>query len=226
MKSLFLLPALLLGAAPAALAQSAIPAGTISLGGSIGYSRNSAEQAYTGNGNTQSLTNAESEFRLTPSVGYFVADDLAIGLDLQYRAIGQSTKYKGANTPSNPTDPDPATELRVGPYVQRYKMLTDQFGILGTLGAGYYHAREEDFSNSGNSTETKAKGFYTSLTPGIIYFPVPRFGISASMGNLGYTQATLETSNMPSNTTFTISSLEANFGLDQLNFGGTYFFGR
>jgi hypothetical protein len=227
MKKSFLMLALLSGATTAVQAQSAIPAGTIAIGGSLGYNSSSNEQEYKLGSNTYTNESTTSQFRFAPAVGYFLADNLAIGLNLGYTA----TSYKVTNTGPGSTNPnalDANTSLRVGPYVQYYKMLSDQFGVLGTLGAGYQSRFTPSYSGGTANTviETKQNGFYAGLTPGVIFFPVPKFGISASIGSLGYDRVTEKRSDDSDGEARSSSNFGASFGFDQLMFGGTFFLGR
>ena len=201
MKSSFLVLAFL-GAATSAQAQSAastattsgssagggsIAAGTISLGGGIGYSNTTSQISYNVNGNPYSNDTKSSQFSFTPTVGYFIASNLELGLSLGYSSRSQSYTIVPV-TPSPVTtrvELDPTTMLQVGPYVRYYKMLSDQFGVTGALNAGFQHSRDYDYNNS-TITEFKGSGFYASMTLAIVFFPVPRFAMSASMGCLGY----------------------------------------
>ena len=220
MKKRFLMLVLLGGAATAVHAQTAIPAGTVSLGGNVGYYRHTVSSQVPGaNLHYESVS---SQFQLAPSVGYFVAENLAVGLNLGYTA----TKNKYTSTfSSSPSDLAPNVTFRSGAYVQYYKMLTDQFGLVGTLGGGYQYNRTTNvFGPAGNmsTNETKQKGYYASLTPGIVYFPVPKLGISATLGSLAFSRLK-ETPNASEPVT---TDFGASFGLNQLQFGGTYYFGR
>ncbi|WP_156176029.1 outer membrane beta-barrel protein [Hymenobacter terrenus] len=160
-------------------------------------------------------------------MGYFFADNLAIGLQLSYAATKSSVKFTGPGT-SSPNSLDAATQYRIGPYLQYYKMLSEQFGILGTLGAGYQNTFTPSYASNLNNNiiETKGNGFYAGITPGVIFFPVPKFGISASIGSLGYDQLNQERNNDPDGTERKVSNFGARFGLSELLFGGTYYFGR
>lgn len=215
-----LLLALLAASTGAAHAQS-IAAGTVSLGGSIGYSRSLGETEIKAVPTSYTVEFTTSRFQFSPAVGYFIADNLAIGLNLGYVAE-HTTQASSTPGPPTPDNPDARTRLRVGPYVQYYKMLSEQFGVLGTLGAGY---QKSTTPGSGPSDATKATGFYAAITPGVIFFPIPKFGISASIGNLGYDRLKLNTDGR-FNTSATTTTFGASFGLDQLQFGGAYFFGR
>ena len=232
MKKFFLLGLLAIGAAEAQ-AQS-IAAGTISLGGSIGYSQyTNKNSSQSSNGTTYSSETKGGQFNLSPSVGYFVADNLAVGLSLGYNSYRNSFTTYSPSSSFGLKELDPQTRLRVGPYVQYYKMLTEQFGIVGTLGAGYQNLRFQNYGGSNNQTifDYKASGYYAGLTPGIVFFPIPKLGLSASIGSLGYSRYNYDyptgtASPVPANYESTSSDFGASFGLDQLQFGGTYYFGR
>ncbi|MDQ2794263.1 MAG: hypothetical protein M3Y12_09690 [Bacteroidota bacterium] len=220
MKKPLLLFALLGGTATVAHAQTAIPAGTVSLGGNVGYYRHTSTAQLPGISQTSEATS--SQFQIAPSVGYFVADNLAIGLSLGYTAT--KNKYTGPFSGAL-SDIAPNTILRAGAYLQYYKMLTDQFGLVGTLGGGYQYNRINTiYGPVGNPSvvETKQKGYYAALTPGIIYFPVPKLGISATVGSLAYSRL----KETPTATEPVVTDFNATFGLNQLQFGGTYYFGR
>ena len=231
MKKLILL-ALLAASTQSVRAQS-IAAGTISLGGSIGYSQNTNKETYNVNNTANSFETKSSEFRFSPAVGYFVADNLAIGLELGYTAYRRPYTSRTPAPATVRAELDPTTVLRVGPYVQYYKMLSEQFGILGTLGGGYQNVRQYDYSGNGGNAliaEQKASGLYAALTPGIIFFPVPKFGISASLGSLGYSRLNYDyptnSGTKPNGYEESSSTLGASFGFNQLQFGGTLYLGR
>ena len=226
MKKLILLA--LLASSTAAVQAQSIAAGTISLGGSIGYNQNTAKSEFkSSNGDVFTFETTVSQFQFSPSAGYFLADNLALGLNLGYTAARTKQTFAGPRTTS-PNPLDASTTLRVGPYVQYYKMLSEQFGVLGTLGAGYQSSFMPFYGNSNSNTvvESKAKGFYASLTPGVIFFPVPKFGISASIGGLDYDRVGVERSDDANGRTQSVSAFGAGFGLSQLLFGGTLFLGR
>lgn len=235
MKKSFLMLALLGGTATAAQAQTAIPAGTISLGGGIGYSSHTTKEAATSSsGTAYSEEVTTSQFNFSPSVGYFIADNLAIGLQFGYFAMG---KPKTTETPAPAVvlaDLDAATTIKVGPYAQYYKMLSDQFGIVGTLGLGYQSNSDSEYGEDPTGKDvvqvTKGSGLYADLTPGVVFFPVPKFGISASIGGLGYSSMSYDykTNDGPAPSGYESKSSDfgLRFGLDQLNFGGTFYFGR
>lgn len=241
MKKLFIL-ALLAATAGTSYAQS-IKAGTVSLGGSVGYYRSSSTQSASYNtGSSPNPTpysytneNAYSQFSIAPSVGYFVADNLAIGAMLSYTSQKQKSSSSSSNGGIGSITPemDPNTSLRIGVYAQYYKMLGEQFGLIGTLSGGYQTGTTYNLSNNQGTIETKGNGYYAGITPGIVFFPIPKLGISASIGSLGFDHysydfptVTASGTIAPSNYENKTNTFAASFGLSQLQFGGTYYFGR
>ena len=215
-----------------AQAQS-IPAGTVSLGGNIGYSRTSGKSSSSNpSGTTFTAETSTSQFTLAPSVGYFVADNLSIGLSLSYQAYN---RYYTTYTPAQGTQRpqlEPTTLFRIGVYGQYYKMLSEQFGFTGTLGAGYQTQHDYAYTGQGGTTisELKGSGYYAALTPGIVFFPIPKLGLTASIGSLGLDHLTYDyptnAGNTPNGYENYSNTFGASFGLSQLQFGGTWYFGR
>ncbi|MDB5234264.1 MAG: hypothetical protein JWR44_1257 [Hymenobacter sp.] len=224
-----------------------IAAGTVSLTGNVGYSRSSSTitSSYIGigGGTVGTYTNeaTNSQFGAFSSVGYFVASNLAIGVSLGYDSRKSAQKTTSTSTPSFPAltalpDLDPNTTVRAGAFVQYYKFFGEQFAVIGTMGGGYQHAKSYAYlyNNGGNlpiATTYKGNGYYAELTPGIIFFPIPRIGISASIGSLGFSHFNNdvpETAGFtpPNSYKNTSDNFSSGFGLDHLAFGGTYYFGR
>ncbi len=219
MKKLFLF-ALVGGLASNAQAQTAIKAGTIQLGGTIGYSRSSQDTPdFLSSYYPGVLTTTTSQFAVAPAVGYFVADNLALGISGTY----QVTHYALSSTPSYQSSNEKSTLFKVGLFGQYYKMLTEQFGFTGTLGGGYqYDGRPYGY----NSGDLAGKGAYANLTPAVVFFPIPKLAIGASIGGLDYSYFSIKAPNSPSLTDYKKSDFGANFGLSQLLFSGTFYFGR
>ena len=227
-----LLSAFLLSAAQLAHAQS-IPAGTVSLGGNVGYSRNTSSFSGTSNATNYTAETTSSQFSFSPSVGYFVADNLALGINLGYTATNRGYTTYSPSPGISRTKLDPNTTLRLGVYGQYYKMLTEQFGVLGTLGVGFQRQRDYDYNTNNNNAviqEYKASGYYADLTPGIVFFPIPKLGLTASSGSLSFNHINYDfptnAGPAPSGYENKASTFGASFGLSQLQFGGTYYFGR
>lgn len=236
MKKVFLSFLLAACAHQAAQAQTTIGKGTGLLTGTVGYHTDTDDISRSGNtyGGSASSTITYGTFKLDFVVGGFVADNLALGLQLSHTVTGGSFK---SSSNSQQQAPPTSTTFRVGPVVQYYKMLSEQFGLTATLGAGYEsdvrRAAQYYSSQYGNPliyyTNLKGTGYYAALTPGIVFFPVPKFGLTATMGSLAYNRLTIKDNNSnagSSTSDETASTFDAGFGFSQLQFGATYYFGR
>jgi hypothetical protein len=202
-------------------AQTIIKAGTIQLGGNVGYAHTSQETPVNnGTSNPNKQTTINNQFTIAPSVGFFVADNLAVGVSGAYQ-ISQ-TKYK---QPQNILSYDEKMkQFRIGAFVQYYKMVTEQFGFTGTLDGGY---QREDRPYNYGLDKVRTNGAYANLTPSIVFFPIPKLAIGASIGGLSYLYASQkDLVGATSPNTYDTSSFAASFGLSQLLFSGTYYFGR
>jgi len=223
MKKIILLAVVALGAQQHTQAQS-IGKGTGLLSGSIGYSSDSETYENTAGSTNSTTTIRFSTFSINAAVGTFVADNFAIGLDVNHTATGG--KYEASNNSFPLRQPAAATTLRVGPFAQYYRMVSEQFGLFGTLGAGYASDYKQTGSGAGGYSNLYGRGFYASLTPGIVFLPIPKFGLTATMGSLGYTRLNITTEDQPDGFEDVASSFAAGFGIRQLQFGGVYYFGR
>lgn len=245
MKKIFF-SAFLIAAVHLAQAQS-IPAGTISLGGNIGYNRGSSENSGITSGNNYQSVDYSVEatgwqLYLQPAISYFVANNLAVGLSLGYAHSRQveDARYAPAITSSQHVQ-SKAVWLRTGAFAQYYKMLTAQFGLTGRLGSGYQRSEQDRNGHSITNGATRYfsgattdQGYYADLTPGLIFFPVPQLGLTASMGSVVFSHLSLTDSyyNDTNGTSYSQAAksnrneLAANFILSAFQLGGTYYFGR
>lgn len=235
MKKIYLF-LLFAASAVGAYAQSPIKAGTVQLGGNIGYSQQNNDSpytAYTGSNYYTSTTQhyTAKSFSVSPSAGYFVTDNLAIGLNAGY--IQATTTYS-YDHPSLIGNEQKNKQFSMGGFIQYYRMLTDQFGLTGTLGASYNHTTTNFTAGSFTSSSGTGNGYQLGLTPGLVFFPIPRFAVGASVGSVYYLHNKVTMDNTgnygypPSSasSTFTASVFGTNFGLSSLAFSGTYYFGR
>jgi len=152
------------------------------LSGSIGY-----RSGDLGDGGNLNL------FNFTPSVGYFVADNLAIGLNGDLLLQGGTASYDRQNMYS------------VGPFARYYRFVggSDKFALYGQGSLGYRH-----YSGGADLG-------YVAITPGLAFFPIPRFGLEASLRGLSYS------GNFNRQYNF-----DFGFGLQNIQLGAAYYFGK
>jgi len=190
MKKLFALAVLGLTGSLAHAQTTPLTKGRGLLSGSIGYHRDSYGSTST------------DAFEFAPSVGKFVADNLLLGINANLLLNGYSSNY---NSPATTTK-----SLAVGPFARYYRFVGgDKFALFGQGSLGYLHTQLGSFNDA-----TLNQG-YVSITPGLSFFPVPRFGLEASLRGLSYA------------TNFDqASSLDLGFSLRNIQIGAAYYFGK
>jgi hypothetical protein len=238
---------LLLLASPLASSAQRLAPGTVALGGSINYY--GASGSSTGSSSSASssavyrYSSTERQFGITPSVSYFVSRNLALGVSAGYSTyyLQQRTTTTAASVVNESVSTrSPAHTYSAGIFGQYYKMIGEQFGLTARLGVSYYQSSERGTIDDGSQGYYRAhhntsQGYYLSLTPGVIFFPSKRLGLSLTMGSLGYdhTKSTSSDTSLDLNGELgtsrsegTMDSFAARFGFDQLYLGGAYYFGR
>ena len=198
MKKVFF-TALVAGLGLAGSAQAQFSAGTVSVGGSFSLSVENTERK---SGSTTREDDPVTTFELSPSIGYFMADDLELGVQIGYTRIGQSgDNYSRATN-----------MLAVGPYVRKYFSFGETVALFGE--AGFTIASGKTTREQGNQSNDfgKYSVFRVGIAPGIVFRPAERLGIELSAGFLGYTSVTQDDSDWDGN--YTRKSSDFGLSLD------------
>ncbi|KAA0127663.1 porin family protein [Chryseobacterium sp. SN22] len=112
-----------------------------------------------------------STFSLTPSVGYFVIDKLAVGIDLGLTST--MTKYDGAK--------DTTTTFSVMPTATYYFANDSKFVPFLGAGIGYASAKTKEQINAmgvSSSDETTVDGLAWKVKGGVTYMATQSLGIN------------------------------------------------
>ncbi|GAB3302124.1 hypothetical protein [Hymenobacter tenuis] len=217
-----LLPSLLfLGFAASAHAQTS--AGRYLVSGLINY--NKSENKFNGSMNSQ-----KSDYKilqLTTTVGYFIADNLAIGLSGNIN----NGKQIQTNDPNQGRYTYGYTTNSFGPFVRYYKMITEKLGLYGQLDGGYTtgnsYSTSETSSSQSITTRRVSKGGMGAITPGLVFFPTEKLGLQLVLGNISYV-STKDKSKSPAPVNdfgAKSSYFVSNFGLAYLNVGASLHLG-
>lgn len=111
-----------------------------------------------------------SSFGIMPKVGFFVADDIAIG-----GQVGFMTSKDEAENKTN--------TFNVGAFGRWYGTPASDFSFFAELGVNY---RNSKFTDDATDTDTKSSGFGIALSPGVSYFISSNFAMEASIAALTY----------------------------------------
>ena len=153
--------------------------GKLFISGSISIT-NKTEQA------NKDLKN--NSFAFLPSVGYFVADRLALELSAGYSSYTYSTLINTGGDPSIILLSQTDKTLSVGPAV-RYFIGTgnEKFFFSPRLSVLVGFTKSNITSTTTSESSTVRYTDYTaSLSPGFSYFPTSHWGINLNAGGLSY----------------------------------------
>ncbi|WP_308131627.1 outer membrane beta-barrel protein [uncultured Flavobacterium sp.] len=148
-------------------------------------------------GSTKTGDFKTSDFEIAPSAGYFVTDNIALGLAFGY---GSSKVDVGVADAKNST-------LSVGAFGRYYFTPASKFSIFGQLGVNYMNYDFEFNPETITPAESKGNGFGVAVAPGVSYFLAKNFAIEATFGILSYETLNPDEDGVDSTNGF-------NFGLD------------
>ena len=150
----------LLTFAVATQAQDGFSKGNIFVSGGIGISSTNEKNSDT----------KTSDFAVTPSLGYMVSDNLAVGIGL---GIGSSKTTVAGTTESE------ASAMNVGGFARYYFAPKSNFTMFGHLGVNYN-------SENDKTNEVKTTGMDIFVAPGFNYWVSKRLALEAVIGKIGY----------------------------------------
>ena len=177
MKKLFLVGALALFAAVNAQTEK----GSWVIGGSTTLGFNSATSTYKYNGESEDGPKV-STVTVTPSVAYFVANNIAVGVDLGISSISQ--KEEGNNN-SDKTTTTTISVMPTGTYY--FKSASNILPYLG-VGVGYASSKVKNtytFGNQSGTDEEKVDGFAYKAKGGVVFLLNQSVGIDLGVSYMG-----------------------------------------
>lgn len=183
MKKLFLTLTAAVAVTLAANAQT--EKGKVILGGNVSYDYSKVKDV---DGDIQGFT-------ILPSVGYFVGNNVAVGL-----GVGYSWAQEGEGSERTRTG-----EFAVAPFARWYKGDGD-FKFFGQLSVPMgWGTLKEDGTKVANTQR-----YGVALSPGFAYFPTSRIGLEFSVTGLYYNNSTVENEESGAKVTTNSFGLDAN----------------
>ena len=146
-----------------------------------------------------------------PKIGFFVADNIAIGAMIGYEGTTDEADFGGVTVEEN------LNTFSIGGFARYYATPASDFSFFGELGVNYMTTTEED--NVPGSTEFKENGFGIAVSPGVSYFISDNFALEASIGALEYRTMKPDVDDAESRDTFGL-----NLNLTDITFGLVYKF--
>lgn len=216
-------------------------AGKLLISGQINYAQSESESNTTSTGlpTTIKLEAKQSGFNFSPQLGFFVADNLVVGV------VGGTTTSKRTEDRIESFNGSSGvrykymyrnTRVSVGPFVRYYTMVIENLGFYGQLSGGYQRQTNKNSNDSigqngiqNYSYEDRATGGYGTLTPGFVYFPTKKIGLELTLGSLLYSKVKSKQQNgqlQSGNSEGSSSEFGANFGLQSLAVGASFHLGN
>ncbi|TNE31506.1 MAG: porin family protein [Bacteroidetes bacterium] len=175
--------------------------GSIMATGNLGFSTGGTTDE-AGNNSTEVFSN--SGFNIGITGGYFIQDNLAVGVGLGFINNSMTIEQTETDITSN--------TLTYGVFGRYYVPYNDKFSMYGQLSIGLASGTETEKDNINDiTTEANVSAFNAGLGIGLTYFVNDMFFLDASYGFLGYnSSSTTQDPGGNNETTRTVS----NFGLD------------
>jgi outer membrane protein len=190
--------------------QAQITAGKMMTGGSVEYISQKNESPY-GDDKQKSLN-------LNPQFGYFVADNLVVGLEVSYYRIKRTPLDQNTDTEYDTK----YTITTLSPFV-RYYIFTpnEKFAFYAQARAGYGFSK---YKHELFDTESEGNAFSAQVSPGFAYFLTEKWALDLQLAGITYTSADPNTGSdakddKSSSFSFGVSSLQPQLGF-------RYFFGN
>ncbi|MCP1300581.1 porin family protein [Chryseobacterium sp. S0630] len=171
------------------LSNAQIAKGTSYLSGQVGYYHSEKDEF-----NTQ---RKDDVIRILPTAGYFVTNNLAVGLGIGYKSA--VTKYKLGNPAISNVFEVKYTDnaFVVAPFVRKYWTLSDKLYIFGQLQVPLEFGKEKMNANSNINDadplltaalnkENNYTNIGVNIKPGLDYFLTKNWSIEATIGEFGY----------------------------------------
>lgn len=165
--------------------------GTLILGPAFNYLQSKNTQS-AATPTMDATTSKRGDLTGMLKLGYFAADNFAIGVIAGYNQYTYSQKQK--DIVLSQSSDYKFNIVSFGLFVRAYKMLNEsRFGLFCQANAMYQLGKSESRATYvGNmiieeyKNSSDMKGFTMGLSPGVVWFVTERIGLEASFGNLSY----------------------------------------
>lgn len=152
------------------------------VGGQFGFSTNGGSQK---SGGVSVDKPKYTSFNLSPSVGKFISDKLAVGVSLNFSVESVKTTYSGD------TQTDKTTGFGIAPFARYYFLQMNKFGIFaeGQIGLSYSNSKQPSV---GPDEELKTTTFGFNILPVAYYNLSDKLSLEASVSlfNFGFNTST------------------------------------
>ncbi|RIY13027.1 hypothetical protein D0T11_04680 [Hymenobacter rubripertinctus] len=211
-------------------AQAQLSAGTKLLTGSVGYNQIKQEIDSPFLPGNQKLEAKTALFNFNPSAGYFIADNLALGISAGV-GLTKSNGYNYYNGQYGPVlvfSESKERALSAGAFGRYYKFVGDKVALYGQVQGGYQNIYRPGvrYNSLPGGIGRRNEGLYAGLLPGIVFFPTNNIGLELTLRGAAYNRLTNKPQNGSGEVKSTDTYFDFGFGLNDLNLGISLYLGR
>lgn len=160
------------------IVQAQISKGSVLLGG--GLSVESVQAEYDGE-----ELGSESSLSFGPSIGYFVSDGIAVGLNLSI--VNQRSSEDDFDFGTYEVE---TSAIGIGPFIRFYKASSNENFAFFAQGSLSFISGSTKESYDGDSDKAKLKGLDVAISPGFAYFFNERWSAELLFRGIAYTSLT------------------------------------
>jgi hypothetical protein len=202
----FFLPALLLACG---LNAQFMQGGDFLFGSTIGFSATSSSITQQG-GITADKKPRSTQINLNPSIGYFLMDDFALGIGMDYTYSFQRDASNNRRTDS---------DFLFGPFVRYYVPVHEDMAFFGVFDFGFGNSSNENLLSGGNES-VSSNIIAVGVGPGFTILSSNFIGLEAIFKyNFARSKFDTELNGIKTSTTTNTSQFDISLGV-QFYFGG------
>ena len=168
--------------------------GKIIVGGNAAFSTNKSDA---------DGAKSNTSFKIVPSVGYFVSDNIAVGTGVGYSYDKQISKFENQ-------------AFVVSPFGRYYANLSESFKFFGQLSVPmeFGTAKAVDATGKVGDKVGSSTNIGVALSPGFAFYPTKKIGIEFALNGLNYNNLRKEDGN---------GNKLKGAGYDEFSFGANFF---
>lgn len=186
------------------LSNAQIAKGTTYISGQVGYE-----------GKKDNNTDVSTDtFKIIPTVGYFVSNDIAVGLGVGYQNASETTKFTTGEAKES------ISAFVVEPFVRKYWNLGEKLYFFGQLSVPMAFGTYKEEVTGMDTQKVNANSFGVSIKPGLDYVINKNWSVEATIGNFGYNTSKVDMEGAKS-----VDNYGFGLNFSNVGFGVKYFFG-
>jgi len=196
--------------------------GKMFIGGQInvsGNSQNRLDTLYKNNYKSKGIT-------LSPTFGYFIKDNIAIGANITFRYLNSKQTNKYTNiTPTSRSDKSTSIGYGIGGFVRYYSNINDKFKFFLQGDLSYLKTEQKvTQSNYPIDQDYTNNSISCLISPGLVYFVTPNFGIQTTFGNLNYSFNIQKDKTKSYDNHYITNNYGLNLNISTITLGFNYYF--